>query len=159
MSKIKCILALCAIASLPLFGQFMDPERPSPKQSPSYRPSDDLFPWIIPWHDWGKGGGASEQVVSNLCVEVASIKTNLNGTVKNDANMMTNSAEFVKAVVAIAPGGAVPTVVEELKTQNAKFKAAFANIASMPISQETTIDEIKSNFQIIKAAAQAVLND
>ena len=158
MSKIKCILALCAIASLPLFAQFMDPEKPVRKQDQSYRPSDDLFPWIIPWHDWGKGG-ASEQVVSNLCVEVASIKTNLDNTVKNDANMMTNSAEFVKAVAAIAPGGTVPTIVNELQAQNAKFKAAFTSIANMPISQETTIDEIKSNFQIIKAAAQAVLND
>lgn len=157
MSKIKCILALCAIASLPLFGQFMDPEKPIRKQDQSYRPSDDIFPRIIPWHSWG--GGASEQIVSNLCTEVASMKTDLNCTIKNDANMMTNSEEFVKAVVTIAPGGAVPTVVNELQAQNAKFKAAFTSIANMTISQETTIDEIKSNFQIIKAAAQAVLND
>lgn len=66
MSKSKYVIALCAITSLHLFGQFMDPELSTPRSSSNVNKKDEFFPEIIPEH--GKTERRVVVIEKDICI-------------------------------------------------------------------------------------------
>ena len=106
MAKSKYAIALCAITSLHLFGQFMDPELTTPRSSSTVIKRDEFFPEIIPEH------GRTERRVTVIEKDICIISNNVSelkkyvdfqdSSVKETLSSYTDSKcdeVYIKAVV------------------------------------------------------------
>lgn len=161
MHKLKYLFLVSATAALPLFAQFMDPERPATKTSTTVIKKDELFPEIIPEH----GGNGKEVVelkeeVNILRNSIGKIETNLINKLDNNTASMTNSSEFVDAVRIVTP---ISTNVwpkaefEKAQASIAAYREAFGQITNVNISAETNLDELKLAILKIREAAKSAI--
>lgn len=130
MHKLRSLFFISAIVALPLFAQFMDPEKPLRGDTQTTN-NDEFFPQIIPNHSWG-----GEEVVV-IEKEIGVISNTVEKTVEQVV-VMSNTVERVVEQVTVV-SNTVEKVVEQV--------TIVSNVIEQVAGQ---VDELSNDVAVVQ---------
>lgn len=150
MHKLKYLFLVSVTAALPLFAQFMDPERPVTKTSTTVTKKDELFPEIIPDHGWG-GGGETVIVLSNQVEKIEKETVVLSNTVEKVVEqtvLISNTVEKVVEQQVI-----ISNTIERVEVQVNSISNDVAEVKEVKL--DNNVESMTNSTEFVQAV-QAV---
>ena len=150
MHKLKYLFLVSVTAALPLFAQFMDPERPATKTSTTVIKKDELFPEIIPDHGWG-GGGETVVVLSNQVEKIEKETVVLSNTVEKVVEqtvLISNTVEKVVEQQVI-----ISNTIERVEVQVNSISNDVAEVREVKL--DNNVESMTNSTEFVQAV-QAV---